>query len=153
MSQSSDGSRPSGGGALTPYLIVQQAAQAIEFYQRAFGAREDFRLMMNDGRVGHAELRIGQARFSLADEFPELGFRSPQALGGTPVNLHLYVDDVDAFVARARAAQARVLAEPTDESFGDRVARLADPSGHVWMIATRKQEVSPEEMQRQIRQG
>jgi PhnB protein len=139
--------------SLIPYLIVQQAAQAIEFYQRAFGAREDFRLMMNDGRVGHAELRIEGARFTLADEFPEMGHRSPQSLGGTPVLLHLYVQDVDAFVDRARAAQARVLAEPSDESFGDRVARLADPSGHIWMIATRKQEVSPEEMQRRIREG
>jgi PhnB protein len=139
--------------SLIPYLIVQQAAQAIEFYHRAFGAREDFRLLMNDGRVGHAELRIEGARFTLADEFPEMGHRSPQSLGGTPVLLHLYVPDVDAFVDRARAAQARVLSEPSDESFGDRVARLADPSGHQWLIATRKQEVSPEEMQRRISAG
>jgi PhnB protein len=140
-------------GTLVPYLICKGAAQMIQFYRQAFGAVEDFRLVMNDGRVGHAELTIGGARFSVADEFPEMSCSSPLHYGGSPVNLHLYVDDVDAIVARARAADARVLAEPTDEPYGDRVARLADPSGHVWMIATRKEQVSPEEMQRRIKEG
>jgi PhnB protein len=139
--------------SITPYLICKEAARAIEFYVRAFGAREDFRLMQDDGRVGHAELLIGTARFSLADEFPEMNCKSPQAYGGSPVNLHLYVADVDAFFARARDAGARVLGEPHDEFYGDRVCRLADPSGHVWMIATRKEDVSPQEMQRRMRGG
>ena len=136
---------------ITPYLICKGAARAIEFYQRAFGAREDYRLVQNDGRVGHAELTIGAARFAVADEFPEMDCKGPQSYGGSPVNLHLYVDDVDAVFARARAADARVLSEPVDEFFGDRVCRIADPSGHVWMFATRKAEVAPEEMQRLIR--
>jgi PhnB protein len=136
---------------LTPYLICRNAARAIEFYVQAFGALEDFRLMQDDGRVGHAELRIGGARFSVADEFPELGFKSPQSYGGSPITLHLYVPDVDAFVARARAARAEVLAEPEDAMYGDRIGRLADPSGHHWMIATKKVEVPPEEIQRRMR--
>jgi PhnB protein len=139
--------------AIVPYLSCKGAAQVIEFYKKAFGAVEDFRLMMEDGRVGHAELSIGAARFSVADEFPEMGFSSPLHYGGSSVSLHLYVEDVDAFFARARAADARVLAEPIDESYGDRIARLADPAGHVWMIATRKEQVSPEEMQRRIREA
>ena len=137
-------------GGITPYLICKGAAQAIEFYKQAFGAREDYRLNMADGRVGHAELVLGAGRFAVADEFPEMDCKSPAAYGGSPVNLHLYVEDVDAFFARARAAQARVLAEPKDEFYGDRVCRLGDPSGHVWMIATRKQQMSPEEMQRRM---
>ena len=137
---------------IMPYLICKGAARAIDFYQRAFGAREDYRLMQDDGRVGHAELTIGAAaRLAVADEFPELDIKSPETYGGTSVNLHLYVEDVDAFCARAKEAGARVLSEPEDQFYGDRVCRLVDPSGHVWMIATRKEEVSPEEMQRRMR--
>ena len=136
--------------SITPYLICKEAAQLIEFYKQAFGAQEDYRLMQDDGRVGHAELTIGGARFSIADEFPEMGFKSPASYGGSPVLLHLYVDDVDAFFDRARAAKAQVLAEPSDEFHGDRVGRLVDPSGHLWLVATRKAEMSPEEMQRRM---
>lgn len=135
---------------LTPYLICRKAALAIEFYKRAFGATEDYRLVQEDGRIGHAELLIDGARFSLADEFPEMDCKSPETFGGSPVTLHLYVPDVDAVFARAKAAEARVLSAPQDQFYGDRVCRLADPSGHVWMIATRKEEVSPAEMQRRM---
>lgn len=143
--------RPS--GTLVPYLICKGTAQLIGFYEKAFGAVEDYRLVMDDGRVGHAELTIGTARFSVADEFPEMGLHGPLHYGGSTVTLHLYVEDVDAFVARARAADARVLAEPSDEFYGDRVARLGDPAGHVWMIATRKEVVTPAEMQRRMQAG
>jgi PhnB protein len=136
---------------LTPYLICKEAARAIDFYRQAFGAREDYRLMMDDGRVGHAELLIGNARFAVADEFPEMDCKSPVSYGGSPVTLQLYVEDVDAFCARATGAGARPSGEITDEFYGDRVGRLIDPSGHVWMIATRKEVVSPEEMQRRMR--
>ncbi len=139
------------GGYIMPYLSCKGAAQAIEFYLRAFGAREEYRLTMDDGRIGHAELLIGAARFGVAEEFPELGFKSPLSYGGSTVTLHLYVEDVDAFFARAREAQAKVLEAPRDEFYGDRVCRLGDPSGHVWMIATKKEEVSPEEMRRRMR--
>lgn len=142
--------RTAGDTAIVPYLICKEAAKLIDFYVSAFGAKEDYRLEQGDGRVGHAELLIGAARFSLADEFPELDLVSPQTRGGASVNLHLYVPDVDAFFDRARRAGARVLAEPKDEFYGDRVCRLADPSGHVWMIATHQRDVSPEEMQRRM---
>ena len=137
--------------SIMPYLICKNAAQTIDFYKQAFGATEDYRLIQDDDRVGHAELTLGSGRLALADEFPEMDCKSPRSYGGSPVILHLYVADVDAFFARAQAASAQVLAEPHDEFYGDRVCRLADPSGHVWMIATRKTDVSPEEMQRRMR--
>jgi PhnB protein len=132
----------------TPYLSINGAASAIEFYKQAFGATEIMRLAMPDGRIGHADLRIGAATIMLADEFPEMGFRGPQSLGGTPVAIHLYVEDVDALVKQAVAAGAKLESPAKDEFYGDRAARLNDPYGHRWMFARRQEDLSPEEMRR-----
>lgn len=132
----------------TPYLSVGGAAQALDFYARAFAAVEITRMPMPDGRIGHAEIRIGDATVMLADEFPEMNFRGPLARGGTTVTIHIYVEDVDALVARAVAAGATLEAPLVDEFYGDRVARLVDPYGHRWMFATHIEDVSAQEMQR-----
>ena len=129
----------------TPYLCVKGAGAAIEFYKKAFGAREVMRIPMGD-KIGHAELRVGDAPFMLADEFPEMNFRSPQALGGTPVNILIYVDNVDDLAKRAEGAGAKVLRQPADQFYGDRMATLEDPYGHSWSFATHIEDVSPEEM-------
>jgi PhnB protein len=141
---------PNAQQPLAPYLIVKSAAEAIAFYARAFGARELYRLTEPGGKIGHAELDIGGALVMLADEYPDFGALSPPTIGGTPVSLHLYVEDVDAVVARAEAAGATVLRKLTDEFFGDRVAMLADPFGHKWHLATHKEDVAPAEMQRRM---
>jgi PhnB protein len=135
---------------MAPYLIVRGAPEAIEFYGRAFGARELFRLAEPSGKVGHAELLIGEGRFMLADEYPDFGALSPISVGGTAVSIHLYVENVDEVVRRAADAGATVLRPLRDEFFGDRTATLSDPFGHRWHLATRKEDVSPEEMQRRM---
>jgi len=135
---------------LAPYLIVKGAARAIEHYVEAFGAKEIYRLCEPSGKVGHAELEIGSSRFMLADEYPDWGALSPITVGGSPVSLHLYVDDVDAVVARAVACGATLLRAVKDEFFGDRTGQVVDPFGHKWFLATRKEQVSPEEMQRRM---
>jgi PhnB protein len=137
---------PEGYEQVTPYLSINGAARAIEFYQQAFGATEVLRLAMPDGRIGHAEIRIGRAPLMLADEFPEMGFRAPRTLGGSPVLIHLYVEDVDALAARAVAAGATVKRPVQDQFYGDRSVTLEDPFGHVWSFATHKEDVSPEEL-------
>ncbi|HYR95910.1 MAG TPA: VOC family protein [Candidatus Binatus sp.] len=142
---------PDGQHPLTPYLCVRDASRAIEFYTKAFGATESMRIAQPDGKIGHAELRIGDATIMLADEFPDFDVVSPQSLGGSPVTLHLYVADVDAFARRAVSAGAKLLRPVEDQFYGDRVGRLADPFGHVWMVATHQEDVSPEEMQRRAR--
>jgi PhnB protein len=134
-------------GPLTPYIVVRGAAQAIDFYCRVFGAREDFRLTEPDGKIGHAELLIGESRLMLAEEYPDFGALGPGAVGGTPVTLHLYVPDVDATVACAEEAGATVLGKVKLEFYGDRRGQLLDPFGHRWHIATQVETVSPEEMQ------
>ena len=134
----------------TPYLAVREATHALDFYRDAFGAEETSRMMQPDGRVGHAEFMVGEAHFMLSDEFPEMGVKSPLALGGSPVTLHLYVGDVDAFVAKAVAGGATVLRAVEDQFYGDRSGTLVDPFGHRWMIATHKEDVSAEEMQRRL---
>jgi PhnB protein len=134
--------------SLTAYLIVKGATKAIEFYQRAFGAEELFRLREPQGRIGHAELRIGGSVMMLADEYPDFGALSPASIGGSPVSVHLYVDDVDGVVERAVGAGATMLRPITNEFYGDRTGVIADPFGHKWHIATKKEEVSPAEMQR-----
>jgi PhnB protein len=139
---------PEGYHSVTPYLIVTGAASAIEFYKHAFGAKELMRIPHPDGRVGHAELQIGDSRIMLADEFPEMGVRSPMTLGGTPVGIQLYVDDVDAVTTRALAAGAKTLRPVKDQFYGDRSGTLSDPFGHQWTISTHKEDVSLEEMQR-----
>lgn len=139
---------------LTPYIAVKGAAEAIEFYKKAFGAEELFRLVdPGDGRIGHAELRLGGALLMLSDEYPEAGSLGPKTVGGSPVKLHLYVSDVDATFALALANGAAEVRPVEDQFFGDRVGTLTDPFGHAWMLATRVTEVSPEEMQRQWNAG
>jgi uncharacterized glyoxalase superfamily protein PhnB len=126
---------------------VRGAAQAIEFYKKAFGAEELTRMPSPDGRtVMHAELQIGDSILFLADEFPEMGARSPKALGGSPVTIHLYVADVDAVFNRAIQAGATAQMPPTDMFWGDRYGKLTDPFGHVWSVATHTEDVPPEEM-------
>lgn len=138
------------GQRLFPYLVVRDATRAIDFYARAFEAREILRLPMPDGRVGHAELAVGGASFWLADEYPEMKVVGPATLGGTSVSLSLYVEDVDAFVTRAAAHGAIVERPPRDEFYGDRTGVLVDPFGHRWMIHTRREEVLPDEMRRRM---
>jgi len=135
-------------GALTPHIIVRGATQAIDFYIRVFGAREDFRLVEPNGKVGHAELCFGEWRLALADEYPDFGAFAPGSVGGTPVALHLYVADIDATMAFAEEHGATVLRAPKDEFYGDRAGVLVDPFGHRWNLATHQSDVSPEEMQR-----
>jgi PhnB protein len=139
---------PDGYHSVTPYLIVKDAARALDFYRTAFGARELMRFMQPDGRVGHAEIQIGDSHVMLADEFPEIGAKSPQTFGGTPVTLMVYVDDVDATVAQAVSAGATLTRPVKDEFYGDRVGGLTDPFGHVWHVATHVEDVSEEEMHR-----
>jgi PhnB protein len=141
---------PEGYHAVTPYLIAKDAARAIAFYQKAFGAKELFRMARPDGRVEHAELQIGDSRIMLADESPELGARSPQSIGGTPVTIHLYVDDVDAVVKRAVDAGAQLMRPIADQFYGDRNGSVADPFGHMWWISTHKEDVPADEMKRRV---
>lgn len=143
---------PDGYHTVTPYLILDRAADAIEYYKKAFGAKELFQLPMPDGRIGHAELMIGNSPIMLADEHPQMGYRSPKAYGGTPVSLAIYVEDVDTFFARAVAAGATVQRPVRDEFYGDRSGTLVDPFGHVWTISTHKEDVSPEEIERRMKQ-
>ena len=139
---------PEGLTHATPCLIARDAVEALGFYKRAFGAVETLRIDMPDGKLGHAELRIGSAQLMLADEFPDMGYVGPQTLGGTSVSIHMYVEDVDAFAERAVAAGAKLLRPVSDQFYGDRVAALEDPFGHRWSFAMRVEEVSPEEMRR-----
>jgi PhnB protein len=134
---------------LCPYLVVQGAREAIEFYVRAFGATVDFTLVdPSDGRIGHAELRFGATRLFIADEYPDFGAVGPARLGGSPVKMHLDVADAEAFVARAVSEGANVLRAPKLEFHGHRTALLADPFGYAWFVASRVEDVSPQEMQR-----
>jgi PhnB protein len=126
----------------TPYLSVRDATDAIEFYKRAFGAREVIQMRRTDGKVAHAELRIGDAPIMLADEFPEINFRSPESIGGTPVTILIYVNDVDALVDQATAAGAKLMRPVEDQSYGGRVGVLEDPFGHSWSFATHIEDVS-----------
>jgi PhnB protein len=139
---------PAGYHTITPYLIIQGAAQALEFYKKAFGATEVMRFPDPSGKIGHAEIKIGDSVIMLADEYPEMGFRSPQALGGAGVSLLLYVEDVDARFKQALAAGAKEMRPVKDQFYGDRSGTLTDPFGHVWTIATHKEDLSPEELQK-----
>ncbi len=130
------------------YLTVDGADQAIDFYIRAFGAREKFRLTEPSGRVGHAELDFGGTTIMLAEAFPEYGLRDPKALGGTPMSIHLHVDDADATIRRAVDAGATLEREPSDMFYGERSGSVFDPFGHRWLVGHSIKEMSPEEMQR-----
>jgi PhnB protein len=140
---------PEGYHTATPYLIINGAAKAIDFYKSAFGATELMR-MEDRGRIGHAEIKIGDSAIMLADEYPEMDYRGPQALGGSPVSILLYVDDADAVFNKAVAQGAKVLKPMQDQFYGDRSGFVQDPFGHLWGIATHKEDVSPEEMTKRM---
>jgi PhnB protein len=141
---------PDGYHNITPYLVIKGAASAIDFYKKAFGAIEIMRMPQPDGRVGHAELKFGDSFVMLADEFPEMNVVGPQTLGNSPVGIMLYVDDVDAVFNRALSLGATVNKPLADQFYGDRNGTLIDPFGHKWTIATHKEDVSPEEMERRV---
>jgi PhnB protein len=134
--------------APTPYLIVRGAAAAIDFYTKAFGAKEMMRMPGPDGKIGHADLVVGGGHIMLADESPEMGHKSPQSFGGTPVSLVLYVEKVDEVVQRATAAGAKLQRPVEDQFYGDRMGSVTDPFGHVWHVTTHIEDVSAEEMNR-----
>jgi len=139
---------PDGYETPTPYLIVRGAAAAIDFYKEAFGAKETMRMPGPDGKIGHADLIIGGGHVMLADESPEMGYRGPEAFGGSPVSLCLYVEDVDKVVARAVTAGARVTRPVADQFYGDRSGGLTDPFGHSWYVMTHTEDVSEKEMEK-----
>jgi len=141
---------PDGYHAVTPLLVVNDAARAIEFYKSAFGAVERMRMAGPGGKIAHAEMTIGDSVIMLADEFPEWGDVGPKADDNSPVRIALYIDDVDEVARRAVAAGAKVLIPVADQFYGDRSGRLADPFGHLWIIATHKEDVSPGEMQKRM---
>jgi PhnB protein len=141
---------PEGYGAVTPYLIVKGAADAIAYYVKVFGAVERMRMPGPGGRIGHAEIQIGGSTIMLADESPETDARSPKTVGGSPVSLLVYVDGVDRTVERAVAAGAKLLRPVEDKFYGDRMGGIEDPFGHLWYVATHVEDVSPEEMKRRM---
>jgi PhnB protein len=139
---------PDGFHAVTPYLIVSNAAKALDFYQKAFGAKERFRMPAPGGKIGHAEISIGDSVVMLADEFPDMDVKAPQTVGGTPVSLHVYVEDVDSQFKKAIAAGGREKRAVEDQFYGDRLGTLQDPFGHIWHLSTHKEDLSPDELQR-----
>ena len=141
---------PEGYHTVTPYLTVKGAAKAMEFYQRAFGAQLRGTLPMPDGRIGHAEMMIGNSIVMLADEFPEHGNKSPETLSGSPVGLAIYTENVDELFNRAVQAGATVKEAVADKFWGDRAGSVTDPFGHKWTILTHKEEVSFEEMRKRM---
>ncbi|HZU32185.1 MAG TPA: VOC family protein [Candidatus Angelobacter sp.] len=141
---------PAGFHNVTPYLIIQDADKAIDFYKEVFGATEVMRMPQPDGRIGHAELKFGDSFIMLADEFPEMNIVSPATLGNTSVSLLLYVDDVDKTVERAVGMGAKINKPVQDQVYGDRTGTIIDPFGHKWTIAVHQEDVSPEEMERRM---
>ena len=141
---------PDGYHSVTPYLIVRGAARAIDFYTQAFGATELFRMDAPGNRIGHAEIKIGDSPVMLADEHPERGAKSPETLGGSAVHLMIYVEDVDSVFNRALAAGGKETKALQDQFYGDRSGTLTDPFGHSWTVATHKEDVAPQEMQRRM---
>ena len=137
---------PDGMHTVTPHLVCAGAAEAIEFYSKAFKATEVGRLAGPQGKLVHAMMRIGDSALMLADEFPDWGSFGPKSLKGSPVTIHLYVEDVDAFIKRVVAAGAKITMPLEDMFWGDRYCKLEDPFGHHWSVATRIRDVSPEEM-------
>ena len=137
---------PDGYHTVTPHLAIRGAAKALEFYAKAFGAEEIFRIPGPGGSIAHAEMRIGDSIIMLGEEAPQMGAVSPQALGGSPLGLLLYVEDVDKRFERATKAGCVVKMPPTDMFWGDRYGKLEDPFGHLWSIATHKEDVPPQEL-------
>jgi len=138
---------PEGYHSLTPYLVVDGAADAMEFYKKAFGAVELFR-MEHEGKIGHAEMKIGDSPFMLGDENPQ--YKGPKTIGGTPVSLMIYVEDVDTVYSQALAAGGTELKPLQDQFYGDRSGTLQDPFGHIWAVATHKEDVTPEEIEKRL---
>ncbi len=141
---------PDGYHAVTPYLIIKGAAQALDFYQRAFGTTELMRIPGPGGQIGHAEILLGGSHIMLADECPQMKAISPETLGGSPVLLHLYVPDADAMFAQAVAAGAKVEQPMENKFYGDRSGSVVDPFGHRWTLSTHVEDVSPEDIGRRI---
>lgn len=141
---------PDGYHSVTPYLIVHDAAAALNFYKRALGAEETVRMGQPDGKIGHAEMRIGDSMVMLADEFPEYGAKSPQSIGGTPVGLCVYVENVDELFERAVSAGATIERPLQNQFYGDRSGTVVDPFGHKWTLATHIEDVTPEEIGRRM---
>jgi PhnB protein len=139
---------PEGYPQVTPYLHVDGANDAIDFYTNVFGATERMRLAGPDGKIGHAELQLGESVIMLADEYPEMDVLSPKSRGGTPVTINVYVEDVDAFFSRAVRAGATALRPIEDQFYGDRSGQFEDPFGHRWSVATHVEDVAPDEMER-----
>jgi PhnB protein len=142
---------PEGYRSVTPYLIVKGAARAIEFYQRALGAKEVMRFDAPDGRVGHAEIKIGNSIVMLADESPQMGAHAPHSSGRQAVSLYVYVADVDATFKRALDAGAKQLDAVQDKFYGDRMGAFVDPFGHSWYVSTHVEDVSPDELKRRAK--
>ena len=142
---------PDGYAGPTPYMTVSNAAAAIDFYKGVFGAVEKMRIAEDSGRIGHAELEISGGILMLSDEYPEMDARAPQTVGGTPVTIHLYLEDVDAVVERAVARGAKLLRPVADQFYGDRAGKIADPFGHQWFLCTHKEDVSEEEIKRRAK--
>src|SRR3989449_1864888 len=142
---------PEGNHSAATDWITNGAEDAIECYKKAFGATELFRFPAPDGKIGHAEIKIGDSPIMLADEFAEMGYKGPQALGGSPVSLMIYLEDVDAVFNRAVEAGASVKEAVQDKFYGDRTGTLTDPFGHVWHVATHKEDVSMEEMEQRAK--
>ena len=144
---------PKGYHTLTPYLVVSDAKKAIDYYQRAFGAHETMRMDGPDGKIAHAELKIGDSMMMISDEMPGSGNRSPKSLGGSPVGLFLYVENVDNIFKQAVSAGAKADQQPTDMFWGDRYGKLTDPFGHTWSLATHIEDVTPEEMAKRTKEA
>jgi PhnB protein len=142
---------PEGYHTATPYLIIEGAADAIEFYKKAFGATELFRFPAPEGKIGHAEIKIGDSPIMLADAYPDMGYNGPKTLGGSPVSLMIYVEDVDTIFNQAVAAGAAVKEAVSDKFYGDRIGTVIDPFGHIWHVSTHKEDVSLEEMQQRAK--
>jgi PhnB protein len=142
---------PDGYHSVTPYLIIKGAAKALDFYKDAFDAVELFRMPAPEGKIGHAEIKIGNSPIMLADEYPEMGYVGPETLGGSPVGIMVYVEDADATFNKAVARGATVKQAMKNQFYGDRSGTLTDPFGHVWTIATHVEDVPPDEMERRMK--
>lgn len=143
---------PDGYHSITPYLMIDGAAKALDFYKQAFNAVELFR-MEHEGKIGHAEMKIGDSPFMLSDEHAEMGYRGPSSLGGTPIGLMIYVEDCDTIFKQAIAAGGAEVKPLQDQFYGDRSGTLKDPFGHVWTVATHKEDVTPEEIEKRLAAG
>ena len=141
---------PKGYHAVTPYLSLRDATHAIAFYAKAFGGKLTVKMDMPGGKIGHAEMKIGDSMVMLADEMEEMDFMSPQSRGGTTVTLHLYVKDVDATVAKAVGAGAKLIRPVKDQFYGDRAGQVEDPFGHRWYVATHKEELTPAQIKKRM---